>query len=161
MDGQAGRLVAVTLADDARVRYSAEIEHERAVAVYDLQQENSFDLVTHPAGRYALNIGVRENRLVLDVRDAGGEPLEEVVLPLAPLRSVIRDYFRVCEAYYEAIRTATPSRIEAIDMGRRGLHDEGAERLRGRLAPRIAMDEATSRRLFTLICVLHVRDWSA
>lgn len=154
------RLIRVTLADDGGARRSPEIEHERAVAAYDLQQENSFELVNHPGGPYALDICARENRLVLDVRDADGRPLEEILLPLAPLRSIIRDYFRVCDAYYEAIKTASPSRIEAIDMGRRGLHDEGAERLRERIATRIRMDEATSRRLFTLICVLHQREWN-
>ena len=97
--------------------------------------------------------------LVLDVRDGEECPIEEIILPLTPLRSLIRDYFRVCEAYYEAIKTASPSRIEAIDMGRRGIHNEGAEILQRRLAPKIEMDEQTSRRLFTLICVLHVRDW--
>ena len=93
------------------------------------------------------------------MRDQDDTPLERVVLPLSTFRNVIRDYFTVCEAYYEAIRTATLSRIEAIDMGRRSLHNEGAELLRERLAGRITVDQDTERRLFTLICVLHVRDW--
>ena len=151
------RLVKIALEEDRAIRRSAEVEHERAVAVFDLLADNVFDLVGDAHGPYCLMIGMRENRLVLDVRDSDENPIEEVVLPLTPLRSLIRDYFRVCEAYYEAIKTATRARIEAIDMGRRGLHDEGAELLREHLAPNIEMDEATSRRLFTLICVLHVR----
>jgi len=152
------RLIRVTLADESGARRSPDIEHERAVAVYDLEQENSFELVNHPGGPYVLRICVRENRLILDVRDADDRPLEEILLPLGPLRSIIRDYFRVCDAYYEAIKTATRARIEAIDMGRRGLHDEGAERLRDRVTTRIRLDEGTARRLFTLICVLHTRE---
>lgn len=157
--GDRKRLVKVALEEDRAIRLSPEVEHERAVAVFDLLADNVFELVGRADGPYCLMIGIRENRLVLDVRDRDENPIEEVVLPLTPLRSLIRDYFRVCEAYYEAIKTASPSRIEAIDMGRRGIHDEGAEILQRRLAPKIAMDMYTSRRLFTLICVLHVRDW--
>lgn len=153
------RLIKIALEENTAIRRSAEVEHERAVAVYDLLAENVFSLVGAAAGPYCLQIGMRENRLVLDVRDGEECPIEEIILPLTPLRSLIRDYFRVCEAYYEAIKTASPSRIEAIDMGRRGIHNEGAEILLRRLAPKIEMDEQTSRRLFTLICVLHVRDW--
>jgi uncharacterized protein (UPF0262 family) len=152
------RLVKIALEEDRRIRRSAEVEHERAVAVFDLLEDNVFGLTDGTPGPYCLGIGIRENRLVLDVRDAEEAPLQEIVLPIKPLRGLIRDYFTVCEAYYEAIRTATPSRIEAIDMGRRSIHDEGAEILLRRLAPKIEMDRATSRRLFTLICVLHVRD---
>lgn len=157
--GETGRLVRVTLDEDMRLSRSPEVEHERRVAIFDLTQENSFALTGSSCLRYILQIGLSENRLVLNVRDEDDTPLEQVVLPLAPLRKLIRDYFRVCDAYYEAIRTASPSKIEAIDMGRRGLHNEGAETLRNRLAGRIDIDEPTSRRLFTLICVLHVREW--
>ncbi len=153
------RLIKIALEEDSAIRRSAEVEHERAVAVFDLLAENVFDLVGAAGGPYCLMISLRENRLVLDIRDRDESPLEEIILPLSPLRSLIRDYFRVCDAYYEAIKTASPSRIEAIDMGRRGIHDEGAEILLRRLAPKIEMDTQTSRRLFTLICVLHVRDW--
>jgi len=153
------RLIKIALEEDRKIRRSPEVEHERAVAVFDLLTENVFDLVGPVDGPYCLQIGIRENRLVLDVRDREENPIEEIVLPLAPLRSLIRDYFTVCQAYYEAIKNASPSRIEAIDMGRRGVHNEGAELLLRRLAPRIEMDTQTSRRLFTLICVLHVRDW--
>lgn len=159
MAEESRRLFRITLVEEVGVRRSPEIEHERAVAVYDLEHENSFELVDHPGGPYRLNIVVRENRLVLDVRDADDRPLEEILLPLGPLRSIIRDYFRVCDAYYSAIKTASPSRIEAIDMGRRGLHDEGAERLRDRLASRARIDDGTARRLFTLICILSTSGW--
>lgn len=154
------RLIRITLDENTLVRRSPEVEHERAVAIYDLLEENSFSLIGKDgAGPFALHIGIQENRLLFDVRDADDAPLERVVLPLGAFRNVIRDYFRVCEAYYDAIKTASPSRIEVIDMGRRSLHDEGAELLRERLARRIGIDTDTQRRLFTLICVLHVRDW--
>jgi len=153
------RLVHVTLEEDARIRLSPEVRHERAVAVFDLLADNRFALVGDDRGPYRLHIAIQENRLVFDVRDAADATIERVRLPLTPLRTVIRDYFRICDAYYEAIRTATPSRIEAIDIGRRAAHDDGATILRERLAARIEIDENTARRLFTLICVLHVRDW--
>ncbi len=159
MSDQRKRLIRVSLDENSLVRRSPEVEHERAVAIYDLLEDNSFALVGHDGGPYAMHIGIQENRLHFDVRDEDDGPLERVVLPLSTFRNVIRDYFTVCEAYYEAIRTATPSRIEAIDMGRRSLHNEGAELLRERLARRITFDRDTERRLFTLICVLHVRDW--
>ena len=159
MTGDQKRLIKIALEEESAIRRSPEIEHERAVAVFDLLAENLFDLVGDAVGPYCLRIGIRENRLVLNIRDAEETPIQEIILPLSPLRSLVRDYFRVCEAYYEAIKTASPSRIEAIDMGRRGIHNEGAEILQRRLAPKIEMDEQTSRRLFTLICVLHVRDW--
>ncbi|MPY71994.1 MAG: UPF0262 family protein [Alphaproteobacteria bacterium] len=153
------RLVKVTLDDDPRIRRSREVEHERAVAVFDLLEENSFALVGDEGGPYSLHIAVQENRLVLDIRNGDERPIEAVTLPLSPFRSLIRDYFKICEAYMEAIRTASLSRIEAIDMGRRAVHNEGAALLSERLAGRIAMDDPTRRRLFTLICVLHVREW--
>ena len=153
------RLVKVTLDEDTLIRRSPEVEHERAVAVFDLLEDNKFALVGDDRGPYCLHIGIRENRLLFDIRDEEGTLLDRVLLPLSPFRRIIRDYFKICEAYYHAIKTASPSRIEAIDMGRRALHNEGAELLRERLAARIEMDEDTVRRLFTLICVLHVRDW--
>jgi uncharacterized protein (UPF0262 family) len=153
------RLVHITLQEDGRIRLSPEIRHERAVAIFDLLAENSFGLVGHDGGPYRLHIAIQESRLVFDVRDAEDRTIERIRLPLTPLRSSIRDYFRICDAYYAAIRTATPSRIEAIDIGRRAAHDEGAAILRERLSSRIDVDETTGRRLFTLICVLHVRDW--
>ncbi len=159
MSDEHKRLIRITLDENSLVRRSPEVEHERAVAIYDLLEENSFALVGHDGGPYAIHIGIQEGRLQFDVHDADDAPLERVVLPLSTFRNVIRDYFTVCEAYYEAIKTASPSRIEAIDMGRRSLHNEGADLLRERLARRITFDPDTERRLFTLICVLHVRDW--
>jgi len=157
--GDQKRLIKIALEENSAIRRSPEVGHERAVAVFDLLAENVFDLVGEAVGPYCLRIGIRENRLVLGIQDSDETPIQEIILPLSPLRSLVRDYFRVCEAYYEAIKTATPSRIEAIDMGRRGIHNEGAEILQCRLAPKIELDAQTSRRLFTLICVLHVRDW--
>ncbi len=151
------RLVDVVLDETSVVRRSAEVEHERAVAIFDILEDNDFALTGGAAGPYRLSIGIEENRLSLNVRDGDDGELAHVRVPLAPFRSVIRDYFTVCEAYYEAIKSATRARIEAIDMGRRGLHDEGADILRQRLAPNISVDDNTARRLFTLVCVLHVR----
>ena len=151
------RLVDVTLDESGVLRRSAEVEHERAVAIYDLLEANDFALVDGEDGPYALRLGIQENRLTLDVRDGKERRLSMLRLPLTPFRSIIRDYFTVCESYYEAIKTASPARIEAIDVGRRSLHDEGAELLRERLAKRVDIDGDTARRLFTLICVLHVR----
>ncbi len=152
-----GRLANLTLDDDIAGRRSPEVEHERAVAIFDLLEDNRFALVDGDPGPYHLHLRVVDNRLILDVRTRRGRRLEEVALPLAPMRRLIKDYFTVCESYFEAIKTAPPSRIEAIDMGRRGLHDEGSELLRRRLASRIEIDFDTARRLFTLICVLHIR----
>ena len=151
------RLVDVKLDEETLVRRSPEVEHERAVAIFDLLEENDFALVEGEEGPYRLRLGIHENRLRFDIRDDADSPLVAVQLSLTPFRSVIRDYFTICESYYDAIKTASPSRIEAIDMGRRGLHDEGAALLRERLARRVRLDQNTSRRLFTLICVLHVR----
>lgn len=154
---QARRLVDIVLDDGPVIRRSAEVEHERQVAVFDLLEANDFALVDGPPGPYALTIGIEENRLVFDIRDGDDAALAKVRLSLAPFRGVVRDYFTLCEAYYEAIKTASLARIEAIDMGRRGLHDEGAELLRERLAGSVDIDADTARRLFTLVCVLHVR----
>jgi len=157
MTARARKLVAVELNDASVVRRSPEVEHERRVAIYDILEDNDFALVEGGAGPYRLSLGVEENRVTFDVRDEADGRLARFRLPLTPFRGVIRDYFTICESYYEAIRTATPSRIEAIDIGRRSLHDEGAELLRERLAARAEVDADTARRLFTLICVLHVK----
>ncbi|HXQ42148.1 MAG TPA: UPF0262 family protein [Candidatus Udaeobacter sp.] len=156
--GDAARRIAkVTLDERTVVRRSPEVEHERAVAIFDLIEENHFAPVGDHGGPYSLHLGIEENRLVLDIRDQGDEPLGKVILALSPFRRVVKDYFTVCESYYHAIKAASPSQIEAIDMGRRGLHDEGAVLLRERLAGKIDLDSNTARRLFTLICVLHIR----
>ena len=157
MSTGARKLVEVELDDASVVRRSPEVEHERRVAIYDLLEDNDFALVDGAAGPYKLSIGVEENRVTFDVRDKAGERMARFRLPLTPFRSVIRDYFTICESYYEAIKSASPSRIEAIDIGRRSLHDEGADLLRERLAARVEVDGDTARRLFTLICVLHVK----
>jgi uncharacterized protein (UPF0262 family) len=151
------RIAGITLDERTVVRRNADIEHERAAAIFDLLEENRFVPVSGVAGPYHLHLGIVENRLVLDIGGPNGGALERVPLPLAPFRGIVKDYFLVCESYYNAIRSASPSRIEAIDMGRRALHDEGSELLRERLAERVEVDFNTARRLFTLLCVLHIR----
>lgn len=152
------RIVHVALDEKTVVRRKPEVEHERAVAIFDLLEENDFSLVEHPeTGPYHLHLLIEDNRLVLDVRDPREQAIDKVVIPVTPFRSIIKDYFLICESYYNAIKRATPAQIEAIDMGRRGLHNEGSEMLRERLADKVDMDLQTARRLFTLICVLHIR----
>jgi uncharacterized protein (UPF0262 family) len=148
-------LVAVTLDDSSIGRSGPDIEHERAVAIYDLIEQNVFAPVGHDGGPYALHLSMSENRLVFEIRLADGEPITAHFLSLTPFRKIVKDYFLICDSYYAAIRTATPDRIEAIDMGRRGLHDEGSHILMERLKDKVALDFDTARRLFTLICVLH------
>lgn len=151
------RLADIRFDETTLPRMSAEAEHERRVAVYDLLEENDFSLIGGAGGPYVLHLRLQDKRLVFDVRDKADGPLRLVALSLTPFRSLIRDYFTICDSYYEAIKTASRARIEAIDMGRRGVHDEGAELLRERLSRRIAVDQQTARRLFTLVCVLHAR----
>ncbi len=151
------RIAKIILDERTVVRRSADIEHERAVAIFDLLEENSFALADGHPGPFHLHLGIEENRLVLDIRSPSEEAIERVLLPLTPFRSIVKDYFLVCDSYFKAIRTASPSRIEAIDMGRRALHNEGSELLRERLAERVVVDLNTARRLFTLLCVLHIR----
>ena len=149
------KLVTVTLDEESIGRSGPDIEHERAVAIYDLIEENSFQPVDQPAGPYALHLSMSENRLVFDIRKPDGAPVVAHLFSLTPLRKIVKDYFMICDSYYSAIRTATPDKIEAIDMGRRGLHDEGSRQLADRLKGKIAVDHDTARRLFTLICALH------
>jgi uncharacterized protein (UPF0262 family) len=153
----AHRLVAVTIDEASIGRSTSDVEHERAVAIYDLLEENSFAPVGKAGGPYALHLGIKENRLVFDIRRAGGEPVVAHLLSLTPFKGIVKDYFLICDSYYAAIRTATPDRIEAIDMGRRGLHDEGSRILQDALKRKVKVDFDTARRLFTLICVLHWR----
>ncbi len=151
------RIASVSLDNETLVRWSPEVEHERQVAMFDLLEANRFRLLDGPPGPYDLRLGLRDATLIIDVRPTHrGEPVE-LRLPMRPFRSLIKDYFLICESYFNAIKSATPSRIEAIDMARRGLHDEGSEELIDALADRIELDRNTARRLFTLICVLHVR----
>ncbi len=155
--GSSQRITEITLDDSSVVRRSPEVEHERAVAIYDLLEENSFYPIGDFSGPYHLHLSISENRLLWDIRTEDEQSLGIVTLPLLPFRRVIKDYFAVCETYYEAIKTASPAKIEAIDMGRRGLHNDGSELLRERLEGKIEIDFDTARRLFTLICVLHIR----
>jgi uncharacterized protein (UPF0262 family) len=149
------RLVAVKLDESSIGRGGPDIEHERAVAIYDLLEENVFEPLGHPGGPYALHLSVEGSRLVFDIRSAGGDPVIAHLLSLTPLSRIVKDYYMVCDSYYQAIRTATPDRIEALDMGRRGLHDEGSRLLMERLKRKVRVDFDTARRLFTLVCVLH------
>jgi uncharacterized protein (UPF0262 family) len=153
--GEAGRLIAVELDPASIGRSTADVEQERQVAIDDLIEDNSLVLPGHPAGPYRLVLAVRENRLVFDLRDEADRPLVLHLLSLTPLRRTVRDYFLICDSYYAAVRTATPTQIETIDHGRRGIHDEGSRLLMERLAGKILIDFETARRLFTLVCALH------
>jgi uncharacterized protein (UPF0262 family) len=150
-----GRLVAISLDEASIGRSNADVEHERAVAIYDLLEENSFRPAGHEGGPYALTLGISGNRLMFDIRETDGTPVIAHLLSLAPFRRIVKDYFVVCDSYYAAIRTATPDRIEALDMGRRSLHDEGSRILMERLKRKVELDFDTARRLFTLVTVLH------
>lgn len=152
------RLINISLDEETVVRRKPEVEHERAVAIFDLLEENHFALAGAFTGPYSLHISVEDNsRLCFDVRSEDEQPLTRVQLSLKPFQRIVKDYFMICESYYSAIKKATPSQIEAIDMGRRGLHNEGSELLRERLVGKVEVDFDTARRLFTLICVLHIR----
>ena len=148
------RVAAIHFDTRSVEKRNSDIEHERAIAVYDLLEQNSFELVGHKAGPYDLHLGVVDNRLVLDVRSQDGKPLMVFGLSLSPFRRVIRDYSIVCESYYAAMQSQSLTQVEAIDMGRRGVHNEGAELLVERLQGKIVIDRDTARRLFTLIYVL-------
>ncbi|HEX4409478.1 MAG TPA: UPF0262 family protein [Xanthobacteraceae bacterium] len=150
-----GRLTAVTLDEASLGAANDEIEHERRVAIYDLIEENKFSPTGHDGGPYTLQLGITGNRLLFDIRLEDGSPVVAHLLSLAPFRRIVKDYFTVCDSYYAAIRTATPDRIEALDMGRRGLHDEGSQLVLERLKDKVELDFDTARRLFTLISVLH------
>ncbi|MBB6260725.1 uncharacterized protein (UPF0262 family) [Paenochrobactrum gallinarii] len=155
--GGEARLIDVEL-DESIGRSTPDIEHERAVAIFDLIEENSFRPVGDEiGGPYKLRLSLLEKRLIFTTSRECGELVATHILSLTPLRRVVRDYFMICESYYEAIRSATPSKIEAIDMGRRGLHNEGSQTLQSRLEGKIEVDFITARRLFTLVCVLHWR----
>jgi uncharacterized protein (UPF0262 family) len=149
------RLVAVTLDEESIGRANEDVEHEREVAIYDLIEQNLFAPVDHDGGPYALHLSINSNRLVFDIRQQNGKPVVAHLFSLSPLRRIVKDYYIICDSYYQAIRTATPDKIEAIDMGRRGLHNEGSQILMERLKNKVKVDIDTARRLFTLICVLH------
>ena len=149
------RLVAITFDEASIRRGSSNIEHEREVAVFDILEGNRFALDGRDGGPYKLKLSIVEDRLVLAVSQESSDDTFTVVLSLTPLRRIMKDYFVVCETYYQAIRTAPPSRIQSIDMGRRALHDDGSRVLVERLKGKITVDRDTARRLFTLICALH------
>jgi len=154
--GKPRHLIKVTLDESSIGNSNPDVEHERAVAIYDLLEENVFVPEGHgDEGPFALHLAIVDKRLVFDVQDEAGATVIAHHLSLTPLRRIVKDYFMICDSYYQAIRTASPSQIEAIDMGRRGLHNEGSEILRERLNGKIDMDIDTARRLFTLVCVLH------
>lgn len=156
-------IVKIQLDEKSFLRRRPEVEHEREVALFDLLEENMFVLKgdvptgTLAEGPFHLKLGLSEDRLIFDVRDASDTPCREIIMAVKPFRMVIKDYFLICESYFDAIKTSSPSQIEAIDMGRRGLHNEGAQMLRERLAEHVELDQGTSRRFFTLLCVLHMR----
>ncbi|MEP0521396.1 MAG: UPF0262 family protein [Hyphomicrobiales bacterium] len=152
------RLIAVVLDEGTIGRSSNEVEHERAIAIYDLVEENKFQPLSETetvSGPYRLNLSLQDARLVFEITFDHGGQVATHILSLTPFRKIIKDYYMICDSYYAAIKTSTPSQIEAIDMGRRGLHNEGSQLLLDRLANKIAMDFDTARRLFTLVCVLH------
>lgn len=156
-DSDTARLIDVEL-DESVGHGTPDIEHERAVAIFDLVEENSFRPVGDGGeGPYKLKLSLVEARLVFAISRENGEAVVTHILSLTPFRRIVKDYFLICESYYDAIRSATPSQIEAIDMGRRGLHNEGSQTLMDRLKDKIEVDFDTARRLFTLVCVLHWR----
>jgi uncharacterized protein (UPF0262 family) len=151
------RLIDVEL-DETIGRSTPDVEHERAVAIFDLIEENTFRPVNDEgAGPYRLKLSLVESRLIFAIARENGDDVVTHILSLTPLRKVVKDYFLICESYYDAIRSSSPSKIEAIDMGRRGLHNEGSQALMDRLNGKIEVDFDTARRLFTLVCVLHWR----
>lgn len=151
------RLIAIDLDETLRGMPSADVEHERKVAIYDLLQDNAFEVIGHRRGPYRLKLSIADKRLVFDIEDCDGCQCAVIGLALAPFRRLVKDYFLICESYFQAIRSAPRSQIETIDMARRGLHNEGSELLKERLAGKVEVDFDTSRRLFTLVCVLYWR----
>jgi uncharacterized protein (UPF0262 family) len=154
------KIIHIELDDSNLPPPTPEVEQERRVAMFDLLEENSFDLVSRddravPEGPYRLHLSVRERRLVFDIKTEANDPAGEFHLSLGPFRQVVKDYFLICESYFDAVKTAAPSQIETIDMARRGIHNEGANVLQERLEGKAVVDHDTARRLFTLICVLH------
>jgi uncharacterized protein (UPF0262 family) len=150
------RIAAITLDEHSVVRRSPEIESERAAAIADLLQDNSFAPASGQLGPFSLHLAVEENRLLIDVSGAN-RASETIQVGLGPFRRIVKDYFVICESYYDAVRRQSLAQIEAIDAGRRSLHNEGSALLIERLADKVSIDHDTGRRLFTLICVLHLR----
>ncbi|HEY5085384.1 MAG TPA: UPF0262 family protein [Rhizomicrobium sp.] len=151
------RIGAILLDEKSVVKRSPEVEQEREVAISDLLENNLFKPKGAAGGPYRLALSVRENRLVFDIARDSGQRVGRILLSLAPFRRIVKDYFLVCDSYYKAMRTAPPSQIESLDMGRRAVHNEGTELLIKRLNGKIETNFDTARRLFTLICVLHLK----
>ena len=149
------RLVSVDIDDDTLAASGPDAEHERRVAIFDLLEENRFEVEGKDAGPYALKLLMKERKLVFEIHTEAGETVHVFLLSMTPFRGVIRDYFMICESYYDAIRSSTPHQIEAIDMARRGIHNEGSDLVADRLEGKVKVDFDTARRLFTLICALH------
>ena len=154
------RIIHIEIDDRALSAPTPEIEQERRVAIFDLLENNTFEITPRddrvpPVGPYKLLLAIREKRLVLDLTTEADDPAAEIQLALGPFRQVVKDYFQICESYFDAVKTLPPSQIEAIDMARRGIHNEGARVLQERLEGKAKTDNDTARRLFTLICVLH------
>jgi uncharacterized protein (UPF0262 family) len=154
---KAEQLVHLSLDDPALTARNADLEHERRVAIFDILENNHFALVDGPAGPYRLKLSLADRGIVFAVSDRDGAALSRIELSMRPLRRNIRDYFLICESYFEAMRNATPERVETIDQARRALHNESAELLKTSLADKVALDDDTARRLFTLISVLQMR----
>ncbi|WP_193176483.1 UPF0262 family protein [Oricola nitratireducens] len=155
--GPNARLIDVVL-DESIGRSTPDVEHERAVAIFDLLEENKFQVVgDEKSGPYKLSLSIMEGRLVFDVTRENGDKVATHILALGPFRRIIKDYYMICDSYYEAIKMSTPGQIETIDMARRGVHNDGSQTLMDRLSGKLDMDFDTARRLFTLVCVLHWR----
>ncbi len=148
------RIIAVDIDNQTLSASGPDAEHERRVAIFDLLEQNTFSLDNEKSGPYKLELSRLENRLIMVINDEAGEHLHTFILSLAPFRRIVKDYFLICDSYYDAIRNSTPHQIEAIDMARRGIHNEGSELLARRLEGKIKTDFDTARRLFTLICAL-------
>ncbi|MEZ6024143.1 MAG: UPF0262 family protein [Hyphomonadaceae bacterium] len=157
MSDERNRLAEIVLDEGSLAPASANAEHERRIALFDLKESNSFTIVGQDRGPYTLTLSAAEGRLVFDLKDEAGERVMLHQMALTPIRKLIKDYALICESYNAAIRDAPPSRIEAIDMGRRGLHNDAADVLMTTLKEQFDIDLETARRLFTLVCALHVR----
>ncbi len=152
-------VIHIVLDQGSVVRWRGEVEHERKAAITDLLRENSFSLAGAGAfeGPYYMYLHIAENRLIMDIANPSGSKTSRIAVTLVPFRSIIRDYFIICESYFDAVKTAMPTQIEALDMGRRAAHNEGAGILKESLSSRAIIDLPTARRLFTLMCVLHLK----
>lgn len=156
------RIAKIVLDEGSIIARTPEIEHERAVAISDLLEDNQFEVIGLDQGPYHILLSLADNRLhfkisTFDKIQGSGAEIAHLMVPVAPFRSVIKDYFIICESYFDAIKQGSINRIEAIDMGRRGVHNEGSEQLMSLIADKVKMDFETARRLFTLLCVLHIK----